>query len=470
MNALGGIILAGMLSVNVFADDASLVSNFKKANQLSKGGFGKNVVQNPNGRWAVGGASAEEMGCYKFGRAGGAQLFQTAYRNTIAQQLVDVDQFYIANRYASNYYELMGEYVFGDRCGNHPIDNVRLLEKAAEAMPKFMLMTQHHTLERYYAESNLATNIGKAAVKRGVSDSEDEIKYARDYFNFGLSAMTQDSQYLAMYILSKKSPLKISALIGKARDAIAALYEARTGGIKDYAGGGYLGELYNLRNMIHNTLSKDIIGEIEKFKRRYPEDAPELNGIQANLREYFATGARNVYDAAKKVNATGVMSAVEPMIKGAATAQSLLAVSNELAAVRANVSDETIYPTETKVDVLVLINTGAQFLAKEINVMKQIDSKDALVALLNTIYVEGFIPKNNLTFFQGQMNSAADIAAAAAVLPRVVNIASRSISTAFSPALDQWKLVDPKMDNFIDNVIKSSTLSAASTIDAKIKR
>lgn len=468
MKALVGITLASMMSVTAVADDASLIANFKKANSVYKGAFGKNYLQGNRGRSPVG--EAGEVGCFKLG-SGGSGLFQAAYRNIIGQELVDTDQFYLANLYTTNYYELMGEFVFQDRCGNHPVDNAGMLTKSAEAMPKFMLMTQHSVLERYYSEQFPNTRIGSARVIRGISDSKDETVFARYYFNFGLTAIESDLQYLPVYLLSKKSPLNDSSVLQKARDSIAQMYADANMGSDNYAGGdGYLGELYKLRNTIHNTLSKDTIKEIEKFQQRWGDTSGRLNVIKANLREYFATGAKNVYDAAKRINAAEVMAAAQPLVNGPATGATLLRLSQELAAVRRNVSDESLYATDKKVDVLILLSVGAQYLAKEINVMKQIDSKETLLALTNAIYIEGFIAQNNLAFFQGQMNAAADVAAAAAVLPRVVNIASKTIEKAFSPALEQWKTVEPKMDNFLDNVIKSSTLSAASTIDAKLKR
>lgn len=468
MKALGGVLLAGFLSVYAFADDASLIANFKKANSVYKAAFGKNYLQGNRGRSPVG--EAGEVGCFKLG-SGGSGLFQAAYRNIIGQALVENDQFYLANLYTTNYYELMGEFVFQDRCGNHPIDNPGMLTKAAEALPKFLLMTQHSVLERYYSEQFPNTRIGSARVIRGISDSKDETVFARYYFNFGLTAFDNDLQYLPIYLLSKKSPLNDSGVLQKARDSIAQMYLDANMGSDGYAGGdGYLGELYRLRNTIHNTLSKDTIVEIEKFQKRWGDASGRLNVIKANLREYFATGAKNVYEAAKRINATEVMNAAQPLIKGPSNAQGLLALANALAAVRSAISDEAVYATEMKVDVLILLSVGAQFIAKEINVMKQIDSKEALMALATAIYVEGFVTKANLTTFLGRISSAADLSGAAEVLPRIVNIASKTIERAFSPALEQWKIVEPKMENFLDNVIKSSTLSAASTIDAKIKR
>jgi hypothetical protein len=157
------------------------------------------------------------------------------------------------------------------------------------------------------------------------------------------------------------------------------------------------------------------------------------------------------------------------MIK-TSTPHGLLELSNALVAVKNSISDETIFPTERKVDVMILLSVGAQYIAKEINVMKRIDSKEALMALLNAVYIEGFLFRNNLAYFQNQINSATDVATAASVLSKVVGIASKTIEKGLSPALEQWKTVEPKMENFLDNVIKSSTLSAAATVDAKIKR
>ncbi len=465
MKSLFMFALAGLFSLNVFADDANLVATFKKINTIRKGGFGFNFLQGVNGRSPVGGAGAN--GCYKLGQ-GGSGLFQAAYRNETAQDLVSKEDFYVANLFTTNYYNLLGEYVYGDPCGNHGMDHQALLNQSVSAMPKAMTMVRHTVLERYYMETYPNSALATSRRIRGVADSADETKFARYYFNFLLSGMTQDIQFLPMSLLAKKSPLIESGVLQKARDGIANLYTARGGG-DGYSGPGYLGDLYKLRNTIHNTLSKDTIAEIERFKRAYPEDAAELSVIQGYLREYYATSARKVWEIAKAAGAADVQKAAQPLMKGQVNARDLLALSVALAHVRASINDSAAFPWEKKTDALLLVTIGAQYLSKEVNVMRLIDSTDAIKVLLNAIYLEGFLIKSNYQVFANQVASA-DLAAASGILGKVVAVASKTIEKALSPALEQWKVVDPKMENLLDNVIKSSSLSAAAGVDAKIKR
>jgi hypothetical protein len=466
----------------VHADDANILATWKKLESNRKGPFSVNVLQYNRGRQALGGNGND--GCIKVGGAGSMQ-FQAAYRNAIAQELAAKEDFYLANLYTTNYYMLMGEYVYNDACANHDLDHQALVNQSVNAMPKAMSMFRHAVLERFYLESFPSSRLATRYKLRGISDSQNEQDYARHFFNFMLSGMTQDIQFLPIYLLAKKSPVGVSPVLQKARDAIANLYTSLGGGdggpgsaaVTDMWGqvvivgdSAMLRRLYQLRNAIHNTLSRDTIADIEKFKRDFPGVGTQiLNSIQANLRAYYATSAGKISELAKALKLEKVKAAADPLIKGPVTPAGLLALSQQVAEVRASINDPKVFSWEQKTEALLLVANAAQYLAKEVNSMKVINSVDAIKVLLNTIYLEGFLIKSNWQVFAGQMENV-DLTTASGVLAKASVIAMKTTEKAFSPALEQWKVVEPKMENFLDNVIKSSSLSTAATVEAKLKK
>ncbi|HRO68330.1 MAG TPA: hypothetical protein PL182_12245, partial [Pseudobdellovibrionaceae bacterium] len=117
----------------------------------------------------------------------------------------------------------------------------------------------------------------------------------------------------------------------------------------------------------------------------------------------------------------------------------------------------------------IVLMTASQFLNKELLSLKSVKSAEPLKTVMNLIYVEGFLIKDNWEYFMSEIASAPNAASAAAQLPDVVGIASDTLIQTFSPALDQWVQVEPKMNYFVDNTIKSSALNTASVLAQKIK-
>lgn len=485
MKSIIVLVLAAIVGGSAHADSVSLVAAWKKLEVNRKGPFTVNFLQHNRGRQALGGDGND--GCIKNG-GGGTNQFQAAYRNALAQDLATKEDFYLANLYTTNYYMLMGEYVYNDACSNHDLDHQALVNQSVNAMPKALSMFRHAVLERFYLESFPSSRLASRYKLRGISDSQNEQDYARYFFNFILSGMTQDIQFLPIYLLAKKSPVGVSPVLQKARDAIANLYTSLGGGdggpgstsvVGDGWGGfitvgggssAMLARLYQLRNTIHNTLSRDTIADIDKFKKDFPGVGTEvLNNIQANLRTYYATSAKKISELAKTLKLEKVQVAADTLVKGPVTPAGLLQLSIAVAEVRATIADSRLVPWDKKTETLLLVANSAQYLSKEISVIKVIDSVDVIKVILNTIYIEGFLIKSNWQAFATQMETA-DLATAAGNLAKVVEIASKTTEKAFAPALDQWKAIEPKMDNFLDNVIKSSSLSAAATVAGKIKR
>lgn len=457
---------------------ADLKSDFKAMSDSRKGPFTINILQHSQGRSsvAVGGAAGGGVsdGCIKGTGLRGRFQFQAAFRNSLAQKL-EAQDFYVGNLFTTNYYLLTGEYVYGDTCGSHEDDQRGLISQGVKAMPKAASMVRHWVLEKFFVHRNPASGIYRGFKLRGIADSANESAYAVNFFNFYFSAMSAETQYLPAFLLVKESPIGASAAIDKAREIVATSYDY----FKDrFCGAAVEGtcrdprvaRLYQLRNSVHNQLSQDVITEIDRYLRDFPfykaEGHTYLQQVQAILREYYSFTPKKISEQAVKAGLGDVKALADQATASGPTVPVLLALSQAGANIRANLNQ---VPSEKKVYALLTISVISQYVNKEVNKMTSIASKDVIQALLNTIYMEGFLIKDNWVYFSGELKSAANVKAAAAQIADFAEIAQATLDQSFQPALKAWVSIDPKMQSFVDDTIKSSALNTASIVAGKLK-
>lgn len=448
------------LLVLASAAHADLVSDFALVNGAArgKGPFGKNMLQSDQGRKMV-----------LEGQPPGQLLFQAAFRNENAIALAKNHDFYVGNLFTTNFYELMGEYVYGDAYGSHALDHQSLLARGAQALPKANSMVRHWVLEKHYVRNFPASLIARSYLLRGISDYANEQTFAKYFFNFYLSTIQDDYQLLSALLLSKDSPIVASSSLEKARVDIAVLYDAMKLQYGDRDPGVL--KLYKLRNAIHNQLSSSVIGQIDAFIAAHPGyGRSTLVSIRDSLRAYYSTSAKKIVDFAGENPAfRNVAVAAQAIVKSGSQPAQLLALSQEVAQIRSQLLNEAVLPYASKTEALVLLSTAAQFLNKEINSMSSVTSKDVIKTLVNVVYIEGFLIQDNWQYFGGEVDRAIDARAASAVFADVSDIATETLTQAFQPSFSQWQQVEPKMHYFLDNTIKSTALNTASTIMNKIR-
>lgn len=451
-------VLGFAMAVSAVAN-ADLVRNFRTMEGTYKGPFDQNVAQ----------GTRSKIGVLK-GSPAGTHLFDAAYRNSIGEKLANEDGFYIGNLFTTNYYQLMGEYVYGDAHSDHDLNHQALVDVTARAMPKASAMVRHWVLEKHYVHQFPKTRLGGAFQIRGISDMVYEIDYAKHFLNFFINGMTDDMQFLTAALLAKASPLVGSNSLERARNLITAEYDRAKA---NYGEKSTLGQrMYALRNAVHNQISHLIIGQIDTFMRDFPQYRGNraLTEIQQILRDYYAVSARRVVEAAKRIGAQQVEAAAMKIQNEGATAQNCLELSNAVADLRSNIQNSAVVPYGRKTEALVTLNAASGYLNKELSLMKNVASKEVLKTVINLIYIEGFLIKDNWQYFVSEIDGAADVDAAAAQLPDIIGIASDTLTQAFSPAFDQWLLIQPKMEYFMDNTIKSSSMNTASIIADKLRK
>ncbi|MES3039218.1 MAG: hypothetical protein V4736_15025 [Bdellovibrionota bacterium] len=451
------IAIALLISVSAQAD---LVTTFKKMDTNRKGPFSLNMLQGSMGRVVV-----------NQGTPAGEYQFQAAFRNEIGIELAKDYNFFVGNLFTTNYYELMGEYVYAN-AESHPVDHAALLAVAPQAMPKAVSMVRSWVLEKHYIANFPASAIVKGFKLRGISGAEFEQAYAFHFFNFYLSSMTVDFQYLPAFLLAKTSAIAESSSLDRARTLIAAAYEdfkLRFGEKEPIAR-----KLYDIRNVVHNSLSQAVISQIDGYIREfggmlYPEDTAQLIEVQDILRSYYSLNASRIVSLAKKAGNVQVQTAAESIVKNGNSPERMLALSTLVANLRGSLADNAQVPYANKTNTLVLISTSTQFLNKEINAMAKVTSKDVIKTLVNVAYAEGFLIRDNWQYFLTEVENAADVKTATAQLANIVEIGNDTLVQAFTPSYEQWVLVEPKMNYFIDSTIKSSVLSTASLVEKKVK-
>ncbi len=446
-----------LVGAHAFANP-DLVKTFKSLETKSKGPFGLNMLQ----------GSRSKIGVLN-GSPSGSFQFQAAYRNEIAQKLADTHKFYVGNLFTTNYYELMGEYVYGNRDSSHDLNHQGMANIASQIMPKAEIIVQHWVLEKHYVHANQNSPLARGFRVRGISGSEFEVEYARYFLNFFLTGVQTDQQYLTASLLAKGSPVAASNSLERARNLIAQQYDQSvlSRGEKD----PLTRRLYALRNAIHNQLSQSVIGQIDAFVRDYPQyrNDSTITEIRSILVAYYAVSAKRVAEAAQKIGAANIV-AVANQLQAGGNMAGFVQLSQLVADLRTQLTTPGAIAWEKKTDTLLVLNAASQYLNKELNVLKSVSGKEAFQVVVNLIYSEGFLIKDNWEYFAGEIANSADASAAGAQMPDIIGIASDTLTQAFSPALDQWLIVEPKMQYFIDNTIKSSSLNTASLLTEKIKR
>jgi hypothetical protein len=432
---------------------ADVLSTFNSVMKQGKGPFTLNYLQGTSGRNEVNSGAPR------------GYLFQAAYRNDKAKELATQFDFYVGNLFTTNYYELMGEYVYNNPYGSHPVDHKALLDKKNEAIGKAASMVRNWALEKYYLEKLPGSALARAFQLRGISGSEFEQEYAVYFFNFYLNAINEDFQYLPAYLLVQKSPIGSSNSLEKARSLVADVYTHFSAklGVNDKR----VKALYLIRNAIHNQLSPDVITMIDKYDTDFPfyrkEGNTQLFEIKKILVDYYSVGASKIVALATKLKLENVKSAAEAVVKENSL-KNLYTLSEVVADLKAELKNA---------EVLTLISKVSELLGKEISALHKIEEVEVFKIILNVIYIEGFLIKDNWEYFKTELAGADTVDAAKKQMEDVLSIGMDTLDSAFNPAsnptLNQWITVEPIMQNFRDDTIKSSSLNLISLIDQKMK-
>ena len=434
--------------------NASLEGTFDELNKVSKGAFGLNYLQGKSSRTTI-----------QSGNHPSGLLFQAAYRNELARELEQKYDFYTGNLFTTNYYELMGQYVYGDAYSNHDLDHGKLINNASQAMPRANIMVKNWVLEKFYTTQYPNTRLARGFSRRGIAGSEYEQKFAVYFFNFYLSSISDDYQYLPGFLLAKSSPIVDSKALARARNLIAESYDYF---VQIYpSSSNELKGLWMIRNAIHNQISEDVIPMISKYLSNNPwyeaEGNTYLQKIKVLLTEYYAFNPSDIAALATKASQKTIATAAQKISSEGVNDNNLLSLSYEVAKLKKDITKNGTVSSSKKAESLALLVKSCDFLNKEINRMSSVNTTAALLTLLNIIYTEGFLIEDNWLYFNEEMK-AVSVNEAKQLMVIVIEIGTDTLVESFSTTYKQWLSVAPDsgMEKFIDNTIKSSSLNTAS--------
>jgi hypothetical protein len=396
----------------------------------------------------------------------------------------------------------MGEYVYGDPFGTHPEDHAALAAQSAAALPKASLIVQNWALEKHYIEQRPDSKLARSFKIRGISSYENELTYAKHFFNFYLGAIEDDFQYLPAFLLATKSPIYDSASLARARDLITLAYQevSTVLGTTD----PMVKALWKLRNSIHNQLTPAVITEIDRFLATYPQyrtvppppptteatgewlgvptpvvaaqsalpaepfvERTDLDEIRKILVEYYGITAKRIAEQARKSGQADVKSAADSIMRNGVSAQSLLKLSSVAAEKRELLSRTDVIPYAKRAEVLGLLANVSLYVRKELVGLSNVRSPQVVEAVLNVVYIEGFLIRDNWLYFKSEIGRSGNLVK---VLTDVIEIGGESsLREAFGQTLENWKLLDRKMQYFIDNTLKSSAIDTAAVIAQRLK-
>ncbi len=455
MKLVSNFIFIFLLGLPLLAQ-ANVTELFQEVQRIQKGPFGLNYLQGTRSRTTVrSGASPS-----------GSFLFQAAYRNDSAQSLVSEFGVYTGNLFTTNYYELMGEFVYNNPQGSFSLDHQTLVASGQAAIEKANQMILHWVLEKYYVGHFPDSGITRGFNTRGIAGSEFEQEYATYFFNFYLSLIKNSYQYLPAYLLAKQSPIVNSSSLAESRQLIKDSYDffAQSWGPSDSRVRG----LYRLRNAIHNNLSENVLKMIEDYLSAnswYGRDGHTyLQRIHRMLTEYFNASPEDLVTIANNAGLVNLKVAAEHLITAGVNAESLFLLSEALVEAKQELTTNSI-PWDKKAKALSGIASTCDYLNKETIKLGAIDSKTKGLTLLNMIFVEGLLIKDNWIYFYEEMNRTENESASSLMFD-ILDIASMTLDEVFGSNLTTWITAsgESSMEQFRDDTLKSSSLNSVSVM------
>lgn len=395
--------------------------------------------------------------------------FKAAFRTPEAQNLARNDGLYLGNLFSTNYYELVGEFVYGGPDSNHVVDHPAAVRQAVIMNRRATSMIRSWILEKHYVHMLPNSNLARAFNNRAISDVESERGYADYFFDLYLNSMTAEPQYLLAAQLIKYSPIEDTASFTRARDMATVAYDQV---VKKYGAGHPLAvQVYELRNMVHNHMSPSVISLITRFLADTPayeaEGFTELRQVRDSLVEYYSQDANKIIGRARTINDYALTDALIQLQNNPASESALMQVSNLIVTLKSDLVRHQGFQYRTTLALQLILGTS-QLLSRYALDVANPTSKTAEI-LLNSVYGEGFLIADNRQYFQNEIRQAQTPADIKRVLMEIVDVSMATLNDVMGPTLTQWYQIEPKVRNFADSAVKSSSLNALSIFAARIK-
>lgn len=443
------VLIAPLMAV------ANPVATAQSILQRDRGPFGPNQIQMPHSR--IPGSFALPPGGY----------FKAAYRTPEAQTLARTSGIYLGNLFTTNYYELQGEVMHGNPDGNHVLDHPGFARVARSANTRATAMIRSWIMEKHYIQMVPDSRLAKAFNDRMLSDVESERGYADYFFDIYMISLANEPQFLLAAQLIKYSPIEETASFTRARDMATVAYD-RVG--QKYGFQHPLSEkVYELRNMVHNHMSPSVIAQITRFLNETPEyeaaGFTELRQVRDALTEYYSIDTNKLVSRARALGHAPLTQALSRLQSDRSEA-ALLEASNLVVTLKSEMVRHESYRYRSTL-ALQMILSASQVLSRLALEIKNPTSATAEI-LLNSVYGEGFLITDNRKYFETEIRQAQTASDIKRILLDIVDISNTTLTDAMGPTLTQWHRIEPRVRNFADSAVKSSSLNALSIFAARI--
>lgn len=444
--------------------DASIKSLFGETKKLSKGALDLNVYQTITGRVIV-----LQNGVIV--KPPADTLLTVAFRNAKAQSLANLD-FYIGNRYGSNYWELNNKFnaTPEEQAAQAFNLNHANLVTHPEALPFALSMAKHQLLELFYMQKSPTSNLTKSYNQRGVADDAHELKYYRLYADFVARHIQYENEYLLLLDFQKRSNL----LPGKktiSLSDIRALVADVSMKFDTYLPPAQAAEFRALRNSIHNGMNKSVLAKLTQFQSTYsalllPEDNLSYENLKNLISAYYAIDKETMSVLASKVKVeipelNSILNSLSP---AGNSLNSLLKLSQ-----LAVLAKDKFYVTHN-IDLTHLIIRIQDFMDAELGNRIFSEANDLLVKteiLSNISLATGYMAKPRHAEIIELLKSNPQLAVK--TLSQTLSEGVLAYENAYQPALADWKLVSTSVASFVDEGIRSSSLIALDATLTQLK-
>lgn len=444
--------------------DASIKSLFGEIKKISKGALDLNVYQTTTGRVIV-------MQNGVIVNPPSDTLLTVAFRNPKAQSLAALD-FYVGNRYGSNYWELNNRFnaTPEEQAAQAFNFNHANLVTHAEALPMALSMAKHQLLELFYIQKSPTSNLAKSYNQRGVADDAHEIKYYRLYSDFLARHIRFENEYLLLLDFQKKSnllPGKKSVSLSDIRVMVSDLSLK----LDSYMPPPQAAEFRALRNSIHNGMNKTVLLKLAQFQTTnaalfLPEDNLTYENLKSLITAYYAVDKETMSILAPKVKSElPDLSSLLALLKPTENSLSSLLQLSQLAVT----AKEKFYVTRN-IDLTHLIIRIQDFIDAEQGNRVFPEANDLLIKaeiLTNISLATGYISNaRHAEVIQLLRNNPL---LALKTLSQTLSEGVLAYENAYQPALADWKLVSTSVSSYVDEGLRSSSLIALDATLAQLK-
>ncbi len=463
------LFAAATVSANPQRLDA-IQRGFRQANEASKGALGPNVYQTPTGRVLVF-SNGQLVNPPK------STLITAAFRTELADSLAMLD-FYIGNRFSTNYWTLHNKYLATAEEKSavaFSFDHARMMALTGTAVTDARSMARHMVLEKFYMTKFPSARITLANLQRGTADANHEMRFYGLFLQILAAKLDQSQDYLALYELQKRFYLTGDAnevSLSRLRDEVASIFSRME---SDKYSGGKLSQFRDIRNAIHNYMTPDVIPMIDRYLARYKDQISaslksRIESLQSTVKRYYQVDKKSLVNQLKllspELGAEARTILAQLRDRGNRT-EALEHLSRFLTKIRENFMNSST----KRHDDLHWIISAQQFLSSELILLNlEGDLRSRARVSVDAIYASGLIVRADWVkaheVLQGTSSTPQQIQSA---LEALLVQSHQMTEKAFQPALSDWKSVESVMEGLIDDVLRSSLLSDLNQVIIKLK-